>query len=137
MDDIPYASFLSPPLTTINLPSYRAGQIGIQMFSGIAVYMGNSALYAVVAVLLTLSAASLSAYAFARMRFIGKEVLFYLIQGLLMIPGVLTLAPSFVLMLEFNYGAQTAPEHILSVWVSLVDNARYALQAAPQTRINW
>jgi DNA-binding LacI/PurR family transcriptional regulator len=31
MDDIPYANFLSPPLTTINLPSYRAGQIGIQM----------------------------------------------------------------------------------------------------------
>ncbi|CAN5630171.1 ribose operon transcriptional repressor RbsR [soil metagenome] len=31
MDDIPYASFLSPPLTTIHLPSYRAGQIGIQM----------------------------------------------------------------------------------------------------------
>jgi LacI family transcriptional regulator len=31
MDDIPYANFLSPPLTTVNLPSYRAGQIGIQM----------------------------------------------------------------------------------------------------------
>jgi LacI family transcriptional regulator len=31
MDDIPYASFLSPPLTTIHLPSYQAGQIGIQM----------------------------------------------------------------------------------------------------------
>jgi LacI family transcriptional regulator len=31
MDDIPYASFLSPPLTTIHLPSYRAGQVGIQM----------------------------------------------------------------------------------------------------------
>ena len=31
MDDIPYASFISPPLTTIHLSSYRAGQIGIQM----------------------------------------------------------------------------------------------------------
>lgn len=70
--------------------------------SGIAVYMGNSALYALVAVVLTLVAASLSAYAFARMRFIGKEMLFYLILGLLMIPGVLTLVPSFVLMLEFK-----------------------------------
>lgn len=31
MDDIPYAGFLSPPLTTIHLPCYRAGQIGVQM----------------------------------------------------------------------------------------------------------
>ena len=31
MDDIPYASFLSTPLTTIHLSSYRVGQIGIQM----------------------------------------------------------------------------------------------------------
>jgi ABC-type glycerol-3-phosphate transport system permease component len=70
--------------------------------SGIATYMANSALYALVAVVLTLAAASLSAYAFARMRFIGKELLFYLILGLLMIPGVLTLVPSFVLMINFN-----------------------------------
>ncbi len=70
--------------------------------SGIAIYMGNSALYALVAVVLTLTAAALSAYAFARMRFIGKEVLFYLILGLLMIPGILTLVPSFVLMIEFH-----------------------------------
>jgi LacI family transcriptional regulator len=31
MDDIPYVNLLSPPLTTIHLPSYTAGQLGIQM----------------------------------------------------------------------------------------------------------
>lgn len=70
--------------------------------SGIAGYMLNSAIYALVSVTLTLAAASLSAYAFARLRFIGKELLFYFIIGLLMIPGILTLVPSFVLMLQLN-----------------------------------
>lgn len=86
---------------TLSFPLYFGNFIAA-WGSGIAVYMGNSALYALVAVVLTLVAASLSAYAFARMRFIGKEVLFYLILGLLMIPGVLTLVPSFVLMIKFN-----------------------------------
>lgn len=86
---------------TLSFPFYL-GNFVAAWNSGIAIYMGNSALSALVAVVLTLTAASLSAYAFARMRFIGKELLFYLILGLLMIPGVLTLVPSFVLMLEFN-----------------------------------
>ncbi|CAN5629955.1 carbohydrate ABC transporter permease [soil metagenome] len=86
---------------TLSFPFYL-GNFVAAWGSGIATYMGNSALYALVAVVLTLAAASLSAYAFARMRFIGKEMLFYLILGLLMIPGVLTLVPSFVLMIKFN-----------------------------------
>jgi raffinose/stachyose/melibiose transport system permease protein len=86
---------------TLSFPFYLENFVAAWQ-SGIAVYMGNSIIYALVAVVLTLAAASLSAYAFARMRFMGKEVLFYLILGLLMIPGVLTLVPSFVLMLEFK-----------------------------------
>lgn len=70
--------------------------------SNIAIYMANSVIYAVVSVILTLLPAGLSAYAFARMRFLGKELLFYMVLGLLMIPGVLTLVPAFVLMLQFN-----------------------------------
>jgi multiple sugar transport system permease protein/raffinose/stachyose/melibiose transport system permease protein len=70
--------------------------------AGIARYILNSALYAAVAVVLTLVPAAMSAYAFARMRLVGKEFLFYLIIGLLMIPGVLTLIPSFVLMLQLK-----------------------------------
>jgi ABC-type glycerol-3-phosphate transport system permease component len=39
----------------------------------------------------------LSGYIFARHRFPGKEVLYLQILGLLMIPGILTLIPAFVL----------------------------------------
>jgi raffinose/stachyose/melibiose transport system permease protein len=70
--------------------------------SGIARYILNSIIYAVISVTATLIPASLAAYAFARMRFYGKELLFYLVVGLLMIPGVLTLVPSFVLILQLH-----------------------------------
>jgi len=38
-----------------------------------------------------------AAYGFARIRFPGKEVLFYLVIILMMIPGVLVLTPNFIL----------------------------------------
>ena len=39
---------------------------------------------------------SITAYAFARLKFPGKEFLYSLILGLLMIPSILTLVPSFM-----------------------------------------
>ena len=40
---------------------------------------------------------SVAAYAFARLKFFGKEFLFYFFLFLLLVPGVLTLTPNFVL----------------------------------------
>lgn len=40
---------------------------------------------------------SLAAYAFARLKFFGKEFLFYMVIFIFLVPGVLTLTPSFVL----------------------------------------
>lgn len=40
---------------------------------------------------------SISAYAFARMRFYGREFLFYGVIILMMIPGILLLTPNFIL----------------------------------------
>jgi len=41
--------------------------------------------------------ACLAAYAFARLKFFGKEVLFFLVVFIFLVPGVLTLTPSFIL----------------------------------------
>lgn len=38
-----------------------------------------------------------AAYAFARLKFFGKEFLFYMVIFIFLVPGVLTLTPSFVL----------------------------------------
>lgn len=61
-------------------------------------YTVNSVLYAgSVAVLQTLSCAA-AAYAFARLRFRGRDALFAVILAGLMIPGIFTLLPNFALM---------------------------------------
>ncbi|GCE29503.1 sugar ABC transporter permease [Dictyobacter alpinus] len=43
-----------------------------------------------------------AAYAFARMRFIGKQLFFSLVIAVLMIPGVILLTPSFILANVLN-----------------------------------
>ena len=64
-------------------------------------YIGNSVLVTLATVMGTLVVASFSAYAFARHRFPGREVLFYAVLSLMMIPGVLTLISSFMWMKHF------------------------------------
>ncbi|MCL5995860.1 MAG: carbohydrate ABC transporter permease [Chloroflexi bacterium] len=44
----------------------------------------------------------LAAYAFARLKFFGKEFLFMLIVFIFLVPGVLTLTPSFVLATDLS-----------------------------------
>jgi multiple sugar transport system permease protein len=61
-------------------------------------YMLNTLLVAIVSVLGQVIFGSLSAYAFARMDFKGKHFLFGLFLSTLMIPGVVTLIPLFILM---------------------------------------
>ncbi len=46
---------------------------------------------------------SLTAYVFASFPFPGRELLYYLILVLLMIPGILTLVPSFVVVRDLHF----------------------------------
>jgi multiple sugar transport system permease protein/raffinose/stachyose/melibiose transport system permease protein len=72
-----------------------------QAWDAISPYVWNSARVTVVTVLGTLAVASMSAYAFARHRFPGRELLFYALLALMMVPGVLTLISSFMWMKQF------------------------------------
>lgn len=58
----------------------------------------NSALVATVATVGQLTTASLAAYAFARMRFRGRDALFLLYLATLMVPFQVTIIPLFILM---------------------------------------
>jgi multiple sugar transport system permease protein len=58
----------------------------------------NSAILSVTTVCGTLLTSVLAAYAFARLRFPGREVLFVVFLGTLMIPQEVTLIPNFVLL---------------------------------------
>lgn len=61
-------------------------------------YFLNTVFVSVSVTLLELITACLAAYAFARMRFRGKNVLFTVFLATLMIPGEATLIPKYVLM---------------------------------------
>jgi multiple sugar transport system permease protein len=65
-------------------------------------YALNSLFLAVMVTLLNLFLASLGGYAFARLRFPGREVLFLLVLGTLMIPDQLRLIPVFVMLTKWH-----------------------------------
>ncbi|MDO5535292.1 MAG: carbohydrate ABC transporter permease [Propionibacteriaceae bacterium] len=58
----------------------------------------NTVIYSVVSVVVVLILASLAAYAFAKVRFPGRELTFWLIVSMVMIPYHLTLIPKFLLV---------------------------------------
>jgi len=60
-------------------------------------YILNTVFVAVAGCVGMLALSSLSAFVFARMRFPGRELLYYAIIALLMIPSALSLVPAFVL----------------------------------------
>jgi multiple sugar transport system permease protein len=65
-------------------------------------YALNSFFLAVTVTVLNLFLASLGGYAFARLRFPGREVLFVLVLGTLMIPDQLRLIPVFVMLTNWH-----------------------------------
>lgn len=60
-------------------------------------YLLNTILVAVIGVTGSLFISSISSYTFARMKFPGKTFLYMVVISLMMIPGILTLVPSFML----------------------------------------
>jgi multiple sugar transport system permease protein len=67
-----------------------------------AQYFLNSLIIAVITTALTVFIASLLAYAFARLKFPGKEPLFYVLLLGMMIPPVMLIIPQFIIAKELN-----------------------------------
>lgn len=65
-------------------------------------YIFNTAVVAICTTAAELVTASMAAYAFARLRFPGRDALFLLYLATLMIPGQVTLIPNFILMRILN-----------------------------------
>lgn len=76
-------------------------------------WMFNSALIAVVATVSNILFNSMAGYALARIDFIGSKVMFFIILGVQMIPGQLTIVPAYLIMKELGllntYAALTLP----------------------------
>ena len=78
-------------------PPLRNYQEAIQ-YGGIDRFLCNSFLYALVTTGGSLFFSILAAYAFARMRFPGREFLFGMLLTTMMIPSVVTLIPQFLVI---------------------------------------
>ena len=63
----------------------------------------NSLVVAIAVTLLTILTSALAAFAFARLRFRGRDTLFLIYLATLMIPFTVLLIPNFVLIRQFNW----------------------------------
>jgi ABC-type glycerol-3-phosphate transport system permease component len=86
--------------------------------AGIPRYMLNSAIVASVTVVLVLAVATTSAFAFARLRFPGKEWIFGLYLLTMMIPDMIALLPKFQVLRDFGL-----TNSWLGLWVVYVSGA--------------
>lgn len=95
-----------PPNPTLD--AYR-----IALDSNITRWFFNSAFVAVVWILGRIVFDTLAGYAFARMHFPGRDLIFTLMIATMMIPGIVLIIPRFILLQDFGllntYGALTVP----------------------------
>jgi multiple sugar transport system permease protein len=81
-------------------PSLRAYREALTTYD-FKSYFLNSVFLATGVTIFNLFLSSLGGYAFARLRFPGREVLFFLVLGTLMIPNELRLVPVFQMLIDF------------------------------------
>ena len=105
------ASTYPPPLVPAHptLGNYRE----LFAHAGIGRYLATSVLLAVAATALSLVFNVMAGYAFAKLRFAGRERLFRLMLGALVIPGQVAMVPLFLLLkhmgLVNTYGGVIVP----------------------------
>jgi multiple sugar transport system permease protein len=71
--------------------------------------LGNTLFYAVMSTLGTVISCCVVAYAFARMEFRGRNVLFGITLATMMLPGIATLIPQYVMFRAFGWVGGYAP----------------------------
>jgi multiple sugar transport system permease protein len=88
-------------------------------FFRFARFLTNTVVAAVGGTLLHLATSVLAAYAFARLRFRGRDVLFVLYLGTLMIPNQVTIVPLFLMMRDVGW--------VDTFWALILPSAFHAL----------
>ncbi|MDX3660365.1 carbohydrate ABC transporter permease [Streptomyces sp. ID05-26A] len=101
-------------------PAEAAAENGSGASIDLALALWNSIVYAGVLTLLTVVFSALAAYAFARLRWKGRELVFGVLLTALMVPSVFTLLPNFVLMKDLgllnSFGGMILPGAFFSAF---------------------
>jgi len=99
--------FRSPPVVIsrgMSLDGYR-----YIFANGALKALWNTSFIAISFTLLSLFFCSLAGYAFAKHRFPGRNMLFAFLLGTMIIPGAVTMVPTYVLMVRFNWIDKVLP----------------------------
>lgn len=83
----------------------------LKAFKDISMPIIRSLSMSAIAIILLLILSSSMSYVFARMKFAGKEIIFTMYAIVMMIPGVLTIAPLFMIVNKF---------HLLNTWWAII-----------------
>jgi len=84
------------------LPNPARWQNYVAGFRAMWGYIANSLIVSISSMFGVVILASISGYVFARHRFPGRDTLYIVVISLMMIPGMMTLFPSFMLMNDFG-----------------------------------
>lgn len=102
----------------VTLSAYADGWFGLQVSFGH--FFLNSLIISTLATLGNVMAASLAAFAFARLTFAGRSFWFALMLGTLMLPYHVTLIPQYVLFLKLGW---------VNTWLPLIVPKYFAVDA--------
>jgi ABC-type glycerol-3-phosphate transport system permease component len=80
--------------------------------------LGNTLFYSVTSTVGIMFSSALVAYGFARMEFPGKDALFVITLSTMMLPGVVTLIPTYILFRWLNWVGSYAPLIVPSFFAS-------------------
>jgi multiple sugar transport system permease protein len=112
---MPKSAIFAPPRLLphpFSLENYRAV---LTAFDEFPMWVLNSFIFAAGATVLRVPFAAMAGYAFARIRFPGRGVLFTLILGSMMLPNVSLLVPQYWMAVKWFHIVDTIPGLIL-VW---------------------
>lgn len=90
---------LSDPVTQ---PTWRLQELDVIQLNGLGRSLANTMLITICVVLGQLVTSVLGGYAFARLRFPGRDVVFVLYLGTMMIPFVVLIMPLYQLMVQLG-----------------------------------
>lgn len=85
------------PVFPLHLENYTTA------WNQVAPYLGNSIFVAAVTIVLILIITSLAGFVMARYRFAGRQLIYGAVLVLMMVPGIATLIPLFILMRDLNF----------------------------------
>lgn len=99
----PNLNYMTFPLSLIPPDPSLSNYVRLFQQTMIGKWAFNSLFVATSVTLLQVITCSMAAYAFARGTFTGREVIFWIFMGTLMVPGTVTIVPLFLILGKFGW----------------------------------